>query len=105
MSISQPGSETFEKRVLESEKQKLTYYTAKTNSEQSEELTENMFINLSLREIFANFAKTIIDIMNDLTVSGTKDILNTFSKDDRLIYIGLLIVFIAFSIYLIDITS
>ncbi len=101
-------SQTFERKVLETEKQNLTYYTEKANKAATQQKTENLFINLSIKEILVNLSKTFVGILNDLMTPGNLTggrIIEILFKEDRMIYVGLLILFIAFSIYLIDITS
>jgi hypothetical protein len=103
-------SQTFERKVLETENKNLTYYTEKTNKEAIQQKTENLFINLSIKEILINLSKTFVGILNDLLTPGNLSltggrIIDILFKEDRMIYVGLLILFISFSIYLIDITS
>jgi hypothetical protein len=106
MSISQPDSQTFERRVLDNEGQKLTYYSEKSNRLKIDETTEKLFINLSLKEILMNISLTIINIINDIVQCGIRsprDILSILGRDDRLIYVGIVIIFISFGIYVVDI--
>ena len=109
MSVSTEEAQTFQRKVLTAEKEKLSYYTEKTNKEVSQEKTENLFMNLSLRQILLNLSNAFINILNDLLEPGAskspKDILNILTKEDRMIYLGLVLLFFAFSMYLIDITS
>jgi hypothetical protein len=100
-------AETFQKKVQDLETQKLTYYSEKTNTAAAEEKTENLFIQLSLRQIMINISNTFIGIMNDILTPSSegRDYLAIISKDDRLIYVGLIVVFLAFCLYLVDITS
>jgi hypothetical protein len=102
-------AETFQKKVQDLETQKLTYYAEKTNAASAQEKTENLFIHLSLRQIMMNISNTFIGIMNDILnpadPATPRDYLSIISKDDRLIYVGIIVVFIAFCLYLVDITS
>ncbi len=99
-------AETFQKKVQDLETQKLTYYSEKTNASSAEEKTENLFVHLSLRQIMINISNTFIGILNDiLTPSKDRDYLAIIAKEDRLIYVGIIVVFIAFCLYLVDITS
>ena len=102
------SSGTFQKKVQDLEKQKLTYYTEKTNSIVADDKKENLFIHLSLREIIMNISKTFVDILDDLLKlkpASVREYLDILSKGDRLIYVGIIVVFIAFCLYLIDITN
>jgi len=100
-------AETFQKKVQDLETQKLTYYSEKTNTAAAEEKTENLFIQLSLRQIMINISNTFIGIMNDILTPSSegRDYLAIISKEDRLIYVGIIVVFLAFCLYLVDITS
>ncbi len=102
------SSVTFQKNVQEFERQKLTYYTEKTNSIATDEKTENLFIHLSLREIIMNISKTFVGILDDILTlkpASFREYLDIVSKEDRLIYVGIIVIFIAFCLYLIDITN
>jgi hypothetical protein len=101
-------SGTFQKKVQDLEKQKLTYYTEQTNSIVADDRAENLFIHLSLRQIIMNISKTFIGILDDLLTlkpASVREYLDILSKGDRLIYVGIIVVFIAFCLYLIDITN
>lgn len=103
MSISEPGSETFERHVIDNEGKKLTYYSEKSTKINGS--NDNLFINLSIFEILKNISKTIINIIDDLLdykIKNLKDVLTVFSKDDRLIYIGIIMIIISLCVYLID---
>jgi hypothetical protein len=107
MSTSQPGSETFEKKVLSTEKDKITYYTEKARAESTQTYEEQLFINLSIRKIFENISKTFVGIMNEFLTpaNGKPDYIAILSREDRLIYLGIIILLIGFGIYLVDITN
>lgn len=109
MSTSEPESQTFERKVINAENQKLTYYTEKANKAAAEQKTENLFINLSVKEILSNLSAAFVGILNDLMTPETplsvSTVLHILTKEDRLIYVGLVLLFVAFSIYLIDITG
>jgi hypothetical protein len=65
----------------------------------------NLFIHLSIFEILKNTSKTLIKIIDDLLnykIYNMKDVLTIFTKDDRLIYLGIIMLFISFSLYIID---
>lgn len=107
--VSQPELNDYEIKALEDQQRKLTYFTDTTNSERQIKQEKEIFVNLSLVDLFSKLSTTIIAIINEL-LGITKDtqfndILYIFVKEDRLIYIGLLLMIIALCIYLIDITS
>lgn len=70
------------------------------------------FYDLSLRELYKNTLQTIIDILNDITnaySNGYVDnsnyiyiIINILSKEDRRLYVGIILLFLSFIIYFID---
>jgi hypothetical protein len=104
--MSTPDPQTFERKVLEAETQKLSYYTEKANTEAAQQKKENLFIHLSVKEILMNLSRSFVNILNDLMApGGTSNIISILTKEDRLIYVGLILLFIALSIYLIDITG
>lgn len=97
----------FERMVEKGEKDKLVYYTDHSNSVSARETEDQLLINLSISEILHNMSKTFVDILSDLTKTGGKnrgisDIVMIFFQGDRMIYVGLLVVLIAFMMYLVD---
>ena len=106
MSITHPDSQTFESRVLATEGEKLKYYSEKSNRLEDLKEDEKLFINLSLKNILINISSTVINIINELVENGIKtphEVLKVVSKGDRLIYIGIIILFITFGVYIVDI--
>jgi len=99
----------FEQQALKHESANLKYYTSKANEEQEQERENKYITNLSLTEIASNISLTFILIINELLDSNiTKDtnsVINIFFKDNRMLYIGLTVLLVAFGIYIIDITS
>jgi hypothetical protein len=73
---------------------------------------EKKFYDLSLRELYKNTLQTIIDILNDITnaySNGYVDnnnyiyiIINILSKEERRLYVGIILLFLSFIIYFID---
>lgn len=99
----------YEIKSMEEQQRRLQYFTETTNNERQQAQESEVFINLSLVNLFRNLSTTIIAIINEL-LAITKDtqftdIIYIFIKDDRLVYLGLLLIMIALSIYLIDIAS
>ena len=47
--------------------------------------------------------QTMIDILDDFMEK--KPLIEIFTKEDRLFYLGILVMFVSFCLYLIDITS
>lgn len=100
------NDQAYEQHVESNEYHKLRYYTEKANLKREEYTEDNLFINLSLREILGKLSSTFIDILTELTtvkITSIKDIVIIFFTGDRMIYIGLMLLIIAFFIYLLDI--
>jgi hypothetical protein len=99
----------FELKSMEEQQRRLKYFTDTTNEEQSQTQEREVFINLSLVELFQHLSTTIIVIINELlsmTAETTfSDLVYIFIRGDRLIYLGLLTILIAVGVYLVDVTS
>lgn len=99
----------YEVDAMREEQRRLTYYSDKTNEELYETQDQELFINLSLVSLFRNLSTTIIAIINELLEINENtqfnDIVLIFVKRDRLIYLGMLAIIIALSIYVIQITQ
>jgi hypothetical protein len=70
------------------------------------------FYDLSLKDIYKNTLQSIIDIINDVTKAynnGYIDnsnyiyvLIDILSKEERRLYIGIILIFLSFIIYFID---
>lgn len=83
------------------EQKKLKYYTDQANTERYIEGEKEVFINLSLVEIAQNFVRSMIGILNDLTDMkdiSLRQIISILTRDDRLIYLGILFILIGLSL-------
>jgi hypothetical protein len=69
--------------------------------------------NLTIKELYKNTLQTSIDIINDIIEAYSKKnyintnnyiyiLFNIFTKDDRKIYVGIMIIILSFIIYFID---
>lgn len=69
--------------------------------------------NLTIKELYKNTLQTLIDIINDVVdVYSKKDYINNnnyifilyniFTKDNRKIYVGIMLIILSFIIYFID---
>ena len=72
------------------------------------------FFNISLLDIYKNTIQTIIDIINEMThlFDITKNYENIFRKilkilfkNERMFYIGIILIILSFIIYFIDVAS
>ena len=70
--------------------------------------------NLTIKELYKNTLQSLIDIINDIIEAyNKKDYVNTnnyifiliniFTKDNRKIYVGIMIVILSFIMYFIDV--
>jgi hypothetical protein len=95
---------SFASNVIDIESNKLKYFSEKTNEMQNKYVDDHLFINQSLTTIIHKVFATLIDILNDLTKSNSpKEMMLTFVSGDRLIYMGIIGIVIAFCMYIIDI--
>ena len=101
-------NQNYERLVHKNEEQQLAYYSEKANIEKNTNEDERLFLNMSIRDILKGVSVTFIDVINDL-VSGkaknSKDLIKILFKGDRMIYVGVITILIAFGIYIVDITS
>lgn len=97
---------------------KIINYENTINQKNIQNKQSKEFLNLSLNDIFKNFTKTLILILNDIVIFIDNyldpkkeksnlliDFLEIFINEDRLIYVGLFFVLISFFIYFMDISS
>jgi len=107
--LSQPQLNEFEIKSMEEQQRRLKYFTDTTNDQQQQEQEQQLFINLSLVDIFSKLSSTMISIINELVdinkETQLNDIIYIFIKEDRLVYIGLLFIIVSIAIYLIDVTQ
>ena len=82
-----------------------------TTNIENEKIVENKKIfNLSLKDLFKNTSVTLSDLLNDLVIyynqehKTLNEFILIFTKQQRLIYLGLLLILFAFSLWLIDIS-
>lgn len=83
-----------------------------TVNKENEKIVENKKIfNLSLKDLFKNTSITLSDLLNDLVVyynqehKTLNEFILIFTKQQRLIYLGLLCILLAFSLWLIDVSK
>lgn len=102
----------YEKYKLNEEYNKL-YTNSKIGTTELKEDKENKrFYNLSLKNVFDNLITTIVIIINELTVYirdkdklSNKDLIEIFTKDDRLIYVGIFLIILSLLLFFIKNSS
>jgi hypothetical protein len=99
----------YELKSMEEQNRRLKYFTDTTNEEIQQGQELELFINLSLVKLFSKLSQTIIALINELVEvnqnTSFNDFVYIFVKDDRLIYLGILLIMISLAIYLINITN
>ena len=94
------------------EQQKLKYYTTKDNQERSKQESKRTIENMTITEVFQNISLTFNAIIGEL-LNMEKDnfpvtaynVFDIFFKDDRALYIGIVIFLVCIGIFIVDITS
>lgn len=97
---------------------KINSYSNEMNELNRKHKESNEFLNLSLNDVFTNFTKTLILILNDIVLfiddyitqnKPKEDMLINFFKifiiEDRLIYVGLFFIMLSMFIYFMDVSS
>lgn len=94
------------------EQQKLKYYTNKDNEEIKNKEAKKTIENMTVTEVFQNISLTFNAIIGEVlnmeknNVSVTVyNVLDIFLKEDRPLYIGLVILLTCIGIFIIDVTS
>ena len=101
----------FEK-LKQSQQQNELYSKQYQENEKNKEIKENKNIyNMSINSLGKNLSKISMEILEDLVVYGNqkeKNINNLFiifTKEDRLMYIGILLFMISIALWLIEISK
>jgi len=103
----------FQKLQLAKSYKKLYSNTILENKKREEEKYNKRVYNLSLKKLFENFFTTWTYIVNEMTTlmyddSNNKDINNyiiILTKNDRIIYVGIMFVLISVILYFIFLTQ
>lgn len=87
---------------------RLKVLTDKANQKQTEKSIKERFYNLSLRQIVENLIDTVSNVMDDIITfkwsgkpGGFEGIMQIFTKDDRLIYLGIIIMIFSILVIMI----
>jgi hypothetical protein len=101
-------SKGYQRAVEKNENDRLTYYSKRSNMDRGVHETEKLFVNMSLIQIIRGVSQTLIGIINEIVsgeIRSANQLLVTLFRADRMMYIGILLVMVAFAIYIVDITS
>lgn len=102
----------YEKLKLAQQYNKLYASSLRENEEEVRQYENKKFYNMSLKLLLQNASQVYIDLINELSNYFTHNDEKTLNKlgyiitkGENMIYIGLLVVVIAFSLWFIDITA
>ena len=87
--------------------QRLDELSDKDTSEETNSHESEKILNLSLRTVFENISDTFTGVLTDIfdkpeELSILDHLIKTFTKDDRLVYIGVMIVIVSIFLSLIQ---
>ena len=115
--VTSPNNRDVYTALMNKENKVLNVINKVADSENKKKIKYRKIYNLTLKEIFVNMLKVMVDIINDMStilidpVNKNGNIMltvqklrKTLTKKDRLIYVGLIFVIISILIYFIDIT-
>lgn len=100
----------FDKYLISKQQEALHKKSLKASVQAIKDKENERFYNLSMLNIANNTMSTLVSVLNDL-VKFFNDkhktlgkLYNIFVKEDRLIYLGLVIIFLSFTLYFITVT-
>lgn len=100
----------FDKFLLSKQQKQLEEKSIKATEQSIKDKESNRFYNLSLSQILQNTTTAMVEILNDLVLyieqndKNIGEILTILTKKDRMIYVGLVIIFLSFLLYFITVT-
>ena len=89
----------------------MTEKSTKATAQSIKNKENEKFYNLSLKNLAQNTSKTMIDIMNDMVIffnSYDKNfgkLFDILTRNDRMIYVGLVLILISMILYFITVTA
>ena len=101
----------YEKYQLKQQYNKLYTNTEIENDKNKQDKMNQRFYNLSLKQILNNLSLTLIKIINETSIymeksdRTNKELIDIFTKDDRMIYVGILLIILSLGIFFINISS
>jgi flagellar biosynthesis/type III secretory pathway protein FliH len=109
MSISNDDNKKFIEETIEKKINQFIQEVPNFKRDIKKEIeVENDFFNFSIIDTYQNMMQTIIDIINDIIKVYDdndkifKNILIIFFNENRLFYIGIILIILSFVIYFID---
>ena len=101
----------FDKFLISKQQESLNKKSLKATEQSIKDKNNEKFYNLSMKHVLQNTTKTLVDVINDIVIFVNDQhktfgkLFNIFTKSDRLIYLGLVFVFISIVLYFIMVTS
>ena len=101
----------FDKFLISKQQKELEKKSLKASVQAIKDKENEKFYNLSLKNVLQNTTQTVVDIINDMVMFVNDDhktfgkLFNIFTKSDRLIYVGLVLIFLSVVLYFINVTS
>lgn len=100
----------FDKYLISKQQEALHKKSLKASVQAVKDKENERFYNLSMLNIANNIMSTLVDVLNDLVKFFNDShktfgkLYNIFVKEDRLIYLGLVVLFFSFVLYFITVT-
>lgn len=97
----------FDKMLIAKQYEKLYGKTKEANMVEQEKYENSKFMNLSLNDVIYKFTNTMMELIHELPKAYEEDNLSyeIFTKDDRIIYVGIFFVLLAVFLYFISLTK
>lgn len=99
---------TLDQNIYSGSSSRLQELTKEVNAERNKDYEKMKLYNMSIKEIFINIGITLQDIINELMLFRTtnfKELILVFTKESRIMYIGIFLIICAFIIFLFSIFS
>lgn len=101
----------FDKFLIDMQQKKLNEKSLKATEQAIKDKENEKFYNLSIKNIVQNTTNIMIEVVNDLVVYFNSDdktfggLYVIISKNDRFIYVGIVMILISVMLYFITVTS
>ena len=103
----------YEKMMITRQYNKLYEMSKIENDKQKQDFKNERFYNLSFSQLGTNLSITFMELLNEFVVYMNKDyesrnindLFIIFTKEDRLIYIGIILIMASIMLYFISISS
>lgn len=103
----------YEKMMISRQYNKLYEMSKIENKKQKQDFKNERFYNLSFSQLGTNLSITFMEILNEFVVymneesevRTTNDLLIIFTKEGRLIYIGIILIMASIMLYFISVSS